>query len=74
MLKRYIGHQSPVSVILGGEDFGYVETGDSIAVPDDLANSLSWPEENWADGAAKAQSKASTADTSTNKNDEKSGE
>jgi hypothetical protein len=76
MLKRYIGHQSPVSIVLNGEDFGYVETGDSIAVPDELANSLSWPEDNWADGAAKAKAKpkASTADTSDNKNDEKSGE
>jgi hypothetical protein len=70
MLKQYIGHQSPVSVILGGEDFGYVETGDSIVVPDDLANSLSWSEENWADGASKPKAKSST----TNKNDEKSGE
>lgn len=66
MLKLYIGHQSPVSVILGGEDFGYVETGDSIVVPDDLANSLSWPEENWADGAAKS----STPDKSDEKSDE----
>jgi hypothetical protein len=74
MLKRYIGHQSPVSVVLGGEDFGYVETGDSIAVPDDLANTLSWPEDNWADGAAKAKAKPSTAAKSDNKNDEKSGE
>jgi hypothetical protein len=72
MLKRYIGHQSPVSVVLGGEDFGYVETGDSIAVPDDLANSLSWPEENWEAGAAKP--KPRTAGKTTNKSDEKSGE
>jgi hypothetical protein len=68
MLKRYIGHQSPVSIVLNGEDFGYVETGDSIAVPDELANSLSWPEDNWADGAAKSSTKGTT-DT---KNDGKS--
>jgi hypothetical protein len=70
MLKQYIGHQSPVSVVLGGEDFGYVETGDSIVVPDDLANSLSWSEENWAAGASKSKAKSST----DNKNDEKSDE
>lgn len=74
MLKRYIGHQSPVSVVVGGEDFGYVETGDSIVVPDDLANSVSWPEENWAAGAAKPRGKTSTSNKSDNKNDEKSGE
>jgi hypothetical protein len=68
MLKRYIGHQSPVSIVLNGEDFGYVETGDSVAVPDDLANSLSWPEANWEDGAAKSSTKGTT-DT---KNDGKS--
>ena len=70
MLKRYIGHQSPVSVVIGGEDFGYVETGEAIAVPDDLANSVVWPEENWEDGAAKASTPAK-ADT---KKTEKSGE
>jgi hypothetical protein len=39
-------------------------------VPDDLANSLSWSEENWAAGASKSKAKSST----DNKNDEKSDE
>ena len=70
MLKRYIGHQTPVSVVIGGEDFGFVETGEAIAVPDDLANSVIWPEENWEDGAAKA----STPAKAETKKTEKSGE
>lgn len=74
MLKRYIGHQSPVSVVLGGEDFGYVETGDSIVVPDDLAKTISWPDTNWEDGPSKADSKTKTKANTDNKNDEKSGE
>lgn len=70
MLKRYVGHQSPVSVVIGGEDFGYVETGESIAVDDELAKTVVWPEENWEDGAAKA----STPAKADNKKTEKSGE
>jgi len=50
MLKRYVGQFSPVTVVIAGEDFGLVETGDTIVVPDDLANSVAWAEENWADG------------------------
>jgi hypothetical protein len=67
MLKRYIGHQSPVEVVIGGENFGTVETGDQIVVPDDLADSISWSEDNWEDGAAKAS-------TTDNKSNEKSDE
>jgi len=53
MLKRYVGRVSPARIVIGGRDFGTVETGDSIVVPDDLANSVAWPEGNWADGAPK---------------------
>lgn len=74
MLKRYVGHQSPVSVILGGEDFGYVETGDSIVVPDDLADALSWPEENWEDGAPKPKAKTKAKAPADDNSNEKSGE
>lgn len=48
MLKRYIGNDE-VTVTLAGQDFGTVNTGDSIPVPDELANSLSWPESLWED-------------------------
>jgi hypothetical protein len=51
MLKRYIGRESPARIVIAGKDFGTVETGESIPVPDDLANSVAWPEANWADGA-----------------------
>lgn len=50
MLKRYMGQESPVRVVIAGHDFGVVETGDAIAVPDDLVNAVAWPEANWSDG------------------------
>lgn len=53
MLKRYIGEISPALIRIAGHDFGQVETGDAIVVSDDLANSVAWPESNWADGAPK---------------------
>jgi len=51
LLKRYVGQHSPVQVVIAGNDFGFVETGDAIAVPDELANSVAWPESNWSDEA-----------------------
>jgi hypothetical protein len=51
MLKRYMGVVSPAKIRIAGHDFGVVETGDAIVVPDDLANSVAWPEANWVDGA-----------------------
>ncbi|MGH7239682.1 MAG: hypothetical protein ACREHG_06405 [Candidatus Saccharimonadales bacterium] len=51
MLKRYIGNISPAKIRIAGQDFGVVETGDAIVVPDELANSVAWPEYNWQDGA-----------------------
>lgn len=48
MLKRYIGNDE-VTVTLAGQDFGTVSNGDSIPVPDELANSLAWPEGLWED-------------------------
>jgi len=51
MLKRYIGHVSPAKIRVAGRDFGVMETGDAQVFPDDLANSVAWPEANWADGA-----------------------
>lgn len=57
MLKRYIGRTSPARIVIAGREFGVVETGDSIPVPDDLANSVAWPESNWEDGAPKKETK-----------------
>lgn len=48
MLKRYMGRVSPARIVIAGQEFGVVETGDAIVVPDDVANSVDWPEENWA--------------------------
>ena len=50
MLKRYINEDvSPAQIRIAGQDFGTVETGDAIVVPNDLANSVAWPEGNWED-------------------------
>lgn len=49
MLKRYIGPIDEVSVIIAGQDFGLVKTGQAIPVPDEIANSVSWGDANWED-------------------------
>ena len=53
MLKRYIGPADEVTVSINGQDFGIVHKGESIPVPDELANSVMWPEELWDDGETK---------------------
>lgn len=58
MLKTYIGHVSPATIVINGEEFGALETGESIVVDDDLANSVAWPEENWQDGKPEKSSKS----------------
>lgn len=50
MLKRYIGPADEVTVSINGQDYGIVHNGESIPVPDELANSVSWPENLWDDG------------------------
>jgi len=49
MLKRYVGSADEVEVVVAGVSFGLVNNGDAIPVPDELANSVSWPEDNWED-------------------------
>jgi hypothetical protein len=63
MLKRYIGDVSPATIYVGGQDFGTVETGDSIAIPDDLAESVAWAEENWEDVASQKETKDNTQES-----------
>jgi hypothetical protein len=53
-LKRYIGPFPAVEVRVAGHDYGVVERGAAIAVPDELADQVIWQDENWEDGAAKA--------------------
>lgn len=55
-LKRYIGPADAVEVRLMGEDYGRVEHGEALSVPDEVAEKLAWPAENWED-AAPASSK-----------------
>ena len=62
MLKTYIGPHSPARVVVGGEDFGFVEYGESIAVDDELANSVAWPEEHWQDGVPTKEEEKSDAE------------
>ena len=50
MLKRYIGPADEVTVSINGQDFGIVHKGDSIPVPDELANSVAWSDVLWDDG------------------------
>ena len=52
MLKRYIGSVPEVEVVVAGNSYGAVKTGEAIAIPDDVANAASWPEENWEDDGA----------------------
>lgn len=51
MLKTYIGPRRSVRIVIAGEDYGCAEQGQAIVVPDDVANSVAWPEGNWRDGA-----------------------
>lgn len=54
-LKRYIGRISPAKVRLDGEDYDLIETGEKLAVPDELAARLSWPAANWEDAETTAK-------------------
>ena len=52
-LKRYIGPWPEVDVRIAGIDYGRIEKGASVAVPDDLAEGIYWQPELWEDGADK---------------------
>lgn len=49
MLKRYIGSVAEVSVVIQGTDYGLIKTGESLSVPDEVAENAAWPEDNWED-------------------------
>jgi len=51
MLKTYTGSSADgVELVVRGVSYGIVKPGESVAVPDDVAESVEWPEENWSDG------------------------
>jgi hypothetical protein len=50
-LKKYVGPQEAVKLTVAGVEFGVVEKGGSVAVPDELANSVGWSADLWEDGA-----------------------
>jgi hypothetical protein len=58
-LKRYIGPEDEVRLVVAGNEIGVVSQGGSIVVPDDVAESVGWAEEFWEDGS-KAQEKKMT--------------
>lgn len=49
MLKRYIGLVPEVTVTIQGNDYGVIRTGESLSVPDEVAENAAWPESNWED-------------------------
>ena len=51
MLKRYIGPDDEVRVVVAGTEIGFVKRGEAIAVSDEMAASVVWPEELWSDEA-----------------------
>ena len=48
MLKRYIG-PDPAEIVVNGKSYGEIEPGDSLAVPDDVANAAKWSPKLWED-------------------------
>jgi len=65
-LKRYIGPLESVRLQVAGHEIGIVKQGDSIVVPDELAELTEWQADYWADGApvtpAKVTAKSAKAD------------
>jgi hypothetical protein len=49
-LKRYIGPYESVRLMVAGEEIGIVNKGDSVVIPDEIADSVEWSDELWADG------------------------
>jgi hypothetical protein len=48
MLKRYVGPLDEVFVSIAGNEFGIVKNGESLVVPNELAESVGWSE-HWED-------------------------
>jgi len=62
-LKRYKGHFAEgVELRVMGESFGTLKPGESVAVPDELAEQVTWPEDVWEDVAEKAAKSKSKTD------------
>jgi hypothetical protein len=53
MLKRYIGPDDEVRVVVAGTEIGVVKKGEAIAISDDVANTVVWPDELWSDDKPK---------------------
>jgi hypothetical protein len=62
MLMRYVGPDEAVRVVVAGTEIGVVKQGESIVVPDEIAESTVWPDTLWQDGTEKkTASKKSTS-------------
>jgi hypothetical protein len=54
MLKTYIGpYHEGVELTVMGESFGVVKPGDSIVIPDEIAEQVDWPSDIWRSGPEK---------------------
>ena len=59
-LKRYKGHFGEgVEVVIMGESYGHLKPGDSVVVPDEIAEQVAWPEDIWEDAKPPAKEKKS---------------
>lgn len=54
MLKQYIGPYDEVRVVVAGIEVGRVKQGESLAIPDEVADSVTWPDTLWQDNAPAA--------------------
>ena len=53
-LKKYVGqHYEGIELVVHGESFGYLKPGESVVVPDELADTVAWPDELWEDETKK---------------------
>ncbi len=50
-LKTYIGPLDETEAVAAGHHLGIVKRHHALVVPDEIAELVGWPEENWADGA-----------------------
>jgi hypothetical protein len=58
MLKTYTGHfHEGVEVVVMGESYGHVKPGESIVIPDEIAEQVAWPEDIWINGPPPKESK-----------------
>jgi hypothetical protein len=71
MLKKYIGKNSPIDLKLAGEDFGQLDTGQKIAIDDELASQFLWSPRLWEDVVSEKPKAVKVKEPELNGNGEK---